>query len=229
MKWLLLIILIVGIVALANWSYHQLDHAILITDYWETTERIQWRLVNFQEEENHLYAYAGNQGYWPIFKGLWPVWALFSLIFLVLTPFSVLIYKWANNVHINSAIQDVQIAERELEEAKEQADKEVRDAEKRVDSAYKEQKRRVRAELDSESQSLHQFKNELLQRENTIKRREIAAQKIQDEANHKITEIQQAYADELQRFKTKTEEITKARDNAQAGYQRLKSKIIRKQ
>ena len=218
-----------GILGFANWSYHLLDHAILITDYWETTEKVQWGLANFQESGNHLYAYTGATGYWSIFKGLWPVWTLFILIFLVLIPFSILIYKWTNNVHMNSLILDVQLAEGELEEAKEQADKEVRDAEKRVDSAYKEQKRRVRAELDSESKSLHQFKNELLQRENTIKKREIAAQKIQDEANHKITEIQRLYADELQRFKTETEEIAKARDNAQAGYQRLKNKRKHKQ
>ena len=37
-KWILLLAVIVGILWSANWSYHQLDQVILITEFWQNTD-----------------------------------------------------------------------------------------------------------------------------------------------------------------------------------------------
>ncbi|TMX38493.1 hypothetical protein, partial [Vibrio rotiferianus] len=97
-------------------------------------------------------------------------------------------------------------------------------AEERVSSAYEVQEKRIRAELDNETQYLHQFKNELIQREQLISGKENAVTKAQQETKDQIIEIKRLYAEELQRFEAETAELTKARDNAQAGYQRLRRK-----
>lgn len=227
MRWFVLLAVLGGIFWTANWSYHRLDQAVLITDYWQVQENIdKWGLVNFEGDKPQVYAFMSTNGFWPIFKGLWPVWALFSLIFLVLAPLSLFIYHGLNNHQITTA-KEAQ------NEAEKQAEKRIREAEtikinakiwadEKIKNAYEEQNKRVREELESESHSLHQLKNELIQREQSLRRKEVEAKKAQQDAKEQVAEIQRLYAEERQRFETETTKLTKARDNAKAGFQRLK-------
>lgn len=49
MRWFVLLSVLAGIFWTGNWSYHQMDQAVLITDYWQAQENIeQWGLVNFE-------------------------------------------------------------------------------------------------------------------------------------------------------------------------------------
>ncbi|WP_418115037.1 hypothetical protein RJD40_21660 (plasmid) [Vibrio scophthalmi] len=229
MRWVVLLAVFAGIIATINWSYHQLDQAFLVTSYWEATEDLPaWGLVNFQEEKPTAYAFNGSHGYWPIFKGLWPVWALFSIILLILIPLSHYIYNGLNDVQITTAKKAQRTAEEQAEkrikEIQFTAKQEQALADKRIASAYAEANSHVRAELEQETQRLHLFKNELVQREQSIRRKEVEAQRIHTNAENQIAEIQHRYAEELKRFESETRELTKARDNAQGGYQRLKRK-----
>ncbi|EIN5953733.1 hypothetical protein V9K30_003419 [Vibrio cholerae] len=222
MRWFVLLAVLGGIFWTANWSYHQMDQAVLITDYWQAQENIeQWVLVN--------YAFTSTNGFWPIFKGLWPVWALFTLIFLILTPLSMFIYNGLNNRHITAAkeaqAEAIEQAEKKIQEARNYEKKKKEWAEEKINSAYEEQRKRIRAELESESKNLHQFKSELLKREQTIRAKEVSAMRIQKEAEQKVAEIQRQYLEELNRFETEANELRKAKEYAQNGFQRLKRKI----
>ena len=49
MRWLILVAVIGAIVWSANWSYHYVDNAVLITDFWETDSAPdEWGLVDFK-------------------------------------------------------------------------------------------------------------------------------------------------------------------------------------
>ena len=97
----------------------------------------------------------------------------------------------------------------------------------RVNSAYQEQLERVKKELNTEWESYHEEKNRLIQRENSIRSREIAAQNIENEAKERVNQIIQQYNQEKSRFDSEMLEMARARDNAQAGYKRLKNKTNR--
>ncbi|GHW74632.1 hypothetical protein VCSRO153_3707 [Vibrio cholerae] len=49
--------------------------------------------------------------------------------------------------------------------------------------------------------------------------------RIQKEAEQKVAEIQRQYLEELNRFETEANELRKAKEYAQNGFQRLKRKI----
>lgn len=229
MRWFVLLAVLGGICWSANWSYNQMDQAVLITDYWQAQENIeQWGLVNFEGDNPLVYAFTSANGFWPIFKGLWPIWTLFILSFFVLVPLSIYIFNGLNNAQIAAAKEAQLDAEERARKSESNAkiyeQKAKSWAEERVSSAYEDQEKRIRAELDSETQYLHQFKNELIQREQLISGKENAVKKAQQETEDQIIEIKRLYAEELQRFEAETAELTKARDNAQAGYQRLRRK-----
>ncbi|EAW1242697.1 hypothetical protein CR29_27010, partial [Salmonella enterica subsp. enterica] len=114
----------------------------------------------------------------------------------------------------------IEQAEKKMQEARNYEKKTKEWAEEKINSAYEEQRKRVRAELESESQNLHQFKNELLKREQTIRAKEVAAMRIQKEAEQKVAEIQRQYLEELNRFETEANELRKAKEYAQNGFQR---------
>ncbi|EKO3722528.1 hypothetical protein P0F40_003386 [Vibrio metschnikovii] len=230
MRWFVLLAVLGGILWTANWSYHHVDNAILITDFWKAERSpSEWGLVNFKDNQPVIYEYVGTKGFWNIFKGLWPVWALFTLIFLILTPLSMFIYNGLNNRQITAAkeaqAEAIERAEKKIQEARNYEKKTKEWAEEKINSAYEEQEKRIRAELESESQNLHQFKSELLKREQTIRAKEVAAMRIQKEAEQKVAEIQRQYLEELNRFETEANELRKAKEYAQNGFQRLKRKI----
>ncbi len=234
MKWILLVAVILGIGWTANWSYHQLDQAVLITDYFQaTTLPQQWALVDFSQEKPVPYHYTATSGYWEIAKGLWPIWALFSLLTIGLIPLTVYLYQSLSNQQIIAARHAQTKAENRASKAESDAkayeERAKAWAEEKVNNAYQEQLSRVRKELEQEWDNYHQLKNQLVQRENCIHNKEANAQKIQKDAQALINELKEKYALELSRFEAEIAKLTAARDNAQAGYQRLKIRTSPKQ
>ncbi|GHW75078.1 hypothetical protein VCSRO153_3708 [Vibrio cholerae] len=76
------------------------------------------------------------------------------------------IYNGLNNRHITAAkeaqAEAIEQAEKKIQEARNYEKKKKEWAEEKINSAYEEQRKRIRAELESESKNLHQFKSELL-------------------------------------------------------------------
>ncbi|MDF5570766.1 hypothetical protein P3709_25150, partial [Vibrio parahaemolyticus] len=145
-----------------------------------------------------------------IFKGLWPIWTLFILSFFVLVPLSIYIFNGLNNAQI-AAAKEAQL-----------------DAEERVNSAYQEQLSRVKKELEGEWDSFHKQKNQVLERESAIQNREHTAQQIEKSAKERVDNIVEQYNQEKDRFEAEMLDMARARDNAQAGYKRIKMKLDRK-
>lgn len=230
MRWFVLLAVLGCIFWTANWSYHQLDNAVLITDYWKSQGGDEsWQLVNYIEGKPNLYTFSSTNGYWNIFKGLWPVWTLFILSFFILVPLSIYIFNGLNNAQIAEAKEAQLDAEEQARKADSDAKKYEQKAkswaEERVNSAYQEQLERVKKELNTEWESYHEEKNRLIQRENSIRSREITAQNIENEAKERVNQIVQQYNQEKSRFDSEMLEMARARDNAQAGYKRIKMKL----
>lgn len=231
MRWILLLAVLSGICWTADWSYHQLNQTFLITDYWETQERIEeWGLVNFKGNEPQVYAFSGTNKFWPIFQNLWPIWALFTLIFIVLIPLSIYIYNNFNDAQITAA-------RKFQEEAEQQAKKAMLDAqnhklqmtswaEEKVNKAYEEQLCKAKKELETEWAGYHKQKNALLERESTIRLRERAAQEKEEWATQQVAEIQKQYQQKKTQFDEDLRESTKAKNNAQSGHMRLKKEKL---
>ncbi|HCH5920271.1 hypothetical protein ACEV94_22970 [Vibrio parahaemolyticus] len=233
MRWFVLLAVLAGIFWTANWSYHQMDQAVLITDYWQAQENLeQWGLVNFEGNEPKIYAFNSTKGYWNIFKGLWPIWTLFILSFFVLVPLSIYIFNGLNNAQIAAAKEaqlDAEERARKAElDAKKYEQKVKSWAEERVNSAYQEQLSRVKKELEGEWDSFHKQKNQVLERESAIQNREHTAQQIEKSAKERVDNIVEQYNQEKDRFEAEMLDMARARDNAQAGYKRIKMKLDRK-
>lgn len=234
MRWVFLIAVMLGIVWTANWSYHHLDNAILITDIWKAENTpIEWGLVNFDRPKPDVYAFTSTKGFWSIFKELWPVWTLFVLSFVVLAPLSIYIFTGLNNAQITVAKDNQGDAEAQARkawvDARDYKEKAKAWAEEQINAAYQEQLTRVHKELEQEWDSFHKLKSQIVQRENLIQSREALAQKAQEDAKKHIVEIQKQDTLRLAHFETETAKLIKARDNAQAGYQRLKNRKTPKQ
>ena len=115
MRWLILVAVIGAIIWSANWSYHYVDNAVLITDFWEAgSAPDEWGLVDFKGNKPIIYEYTGTKGFWDIFKGLWPLWTLFFLSFFVLAPLSRYIYNGLNDAQIVEALEIKQAAEEKV-------------------------------------------------------------------------------------------------------------------
>ncbi|MCG3737993.1 hypothetical protein EXA16_16900 [Vibrio cincinnatiensis] len=233
MRWFVLLAVLGGILWTANWSYHHVDNAILITDIWKAERSpIEWGLVNFKDNQPVIYEYVGTKGFWNIFKGLWPIWTLFILSFFILVPLSIYIFNSLNNVQI-AAAKEAQIEAEERArkaelDAKKYEQKAKSWAEERVNSAYQEQLSRVKKELEGEWDSFHKQKNQVLERESAIQNRERTAQQIEESAKERVDNIVEQYNQERDRFEAEMLDMARARDNAQAGYKRIKMKLDRK-
>lgn len=227
MRWLLLLAVLFGLGWTAYLSVQQLDNAILISDYWpvQHVERA-WQLVNYSEGQAQLYAFNSTQGYHELFFGLWPVWALFLLLFLVLIPLTRYLYQSAYNTHIAAAKEAKQNAEQQVQKAQRDAQahqhKMTTWAEERVAMAQQEQQILAKQALEKEWQAYHHQKAQLLDREATIHQKERAAQQMETRAKKHIDTVTQQYQQEKARFEAELSQMAKARDNAQAGQQRLK-------
>lgn len=233
MRWFVLLAVLGGILWTANWSYHHVDNAILITDFWKAERSpSEWGLVNFKDNQPVIYEYVGTKGFWNIFKGLWPIWTLFILSFFILVPLSIYIFNGLNNVQI-AAAKEAQIEAEERArkaelDAKKYEQKAKSWAEERVNSAYQEQLSRVKKELEGEWDSFHKQKNQVLERELAIQNREHTAQQIEESAKERVDNIVEQYNQERERFEAEMLDMARARDNAQAGYKRIKMKLDRK-
>lgn len=233
MRWFILLAVLGGIFWTANWSYHYVDNAILITDFWKAeSSPSEWGLVNFKDNPPVIYEYVGTKGFWNIFKGLWPIWTLFILSFFILVPLSIYIFNGLNNVQI-AAAKEAQIEAEERArkaelDAKKYEQKAKSWAEERVNSAYQEQLSRVKKELEGEWDSFHKQKNQVLERESAIQNRERTAQQIEESAKERVDNIVEQYNQERDRFEAEMLDMARARDNAQAGYKRIKMKLDRK-
>jgi hypothetical protein len=232
MRWFVLLAVLGGILWTANWSYHHVDNAILITDIWKAERSpIEWGLVNFKDNQPVIYEYVGTKGFWNIFKGLWPIWTLFILSFFILVPLSIYIFNSLNNVQI-AAAKEAQIEAEERArkaelDAKKYEQKAKSWAEERVNSAYQEQLSRVKKDLEGEWDSFHKQKNQVLERESEIQNRERTAQQIEKAAKERVDNIVEQYNQEKDRFEAEMLDMARARDNAQAGYKRIKMKLDR--
>ena len=221
-----------GIYWTANWSFHQLDNAVLISNYWESTTTSTdgtFQLLKISNSKPVIYNFSSTQGYWEIFKGLWPVWSLFILSFFILIPLSIYIFNSMNNAQITAA-KEAQIdaeerAKKAESDAKKYEQKAKSWAEERVNSAYQEQLARVKKELSAEWDSFHKQKNQVVERESSIQNRERAAQQKENLSKDRVNQVLMEYHQELERFKTEKLEMARARDNAQAGYKRIKMKL----
>lgn len=232
MRWFILLAILGGIFWTANWSYHHVDNAILITDFWKAERSpSEWGLVNFKDNPPVIYEYVGTKGFWNIFKGLWPIWTLFILSFFILVPLSIYIFNGLNNAQISAAKEaqlDAEERARKAElDAKKYEQKAKSWAEERVNSAYQEQLSRVKKELEGEWDSFHKQKNQVLERESAIQNRERTAQQVEKSAKERVNNIVEQYNQEKDRFEAEMLEMARARDNAQAGYKRLKNKTNR--
>lgn len=232
MRWFVLLAVLGCIFWTANWSYHRLDNAVLITDYWKSQGGDEsWQLVNYIEGKPNLYTFSSTNGYWNIFKGLWPVWTLFILSFLVLIPLAIYIFKGMNNAQIAAAKE----AQLDAEERAKKAESDAKNyeaktkswAEERVNSAYQEQLAKVKKELSAEWDSFHKQKNQVLERESAIQNRERTAQQTEKLSKDRVNQVLMEYHQERERFEAEMLEMARARDNAQAGYKRLKNKTNR--
>ena len=227
MRWLILVAVIGAIIWSANWSYHYVDNAVLITDFWEAgSAPDEWGLVDFKGNKPIIYEYTGTKGFWDIFKGLWPLWTLFFLSFFVLAPLSRYIYNGLNDAQIVEALEIKQAAEEQAKKAESDAESFKQEAkswaEEKVNQAYQEQLSRVRKELENEWNEYHRLKNDILERESTIQRREQHAQEKEEYANQRVAEIQRRYQIEKAQFEKTLEESTKTKKNAQSGQKRLR-------
>lgn len=227
MRWFVLLAVLGSIFWTANRSYHLLDNAVLITDYFKATTLPEtWGLVDFRQEKPVAYDYIATSGYWEIFKGLWPVWSLFTLSFVVLIPLSIYIYNGCNNAQITAAKKAQFDAEERAKQAASDAESFKQEAkswaEEKVNQAYQEQWSRVRKELENEWNEYHRLKNDILERESTIQRREQHAQEKEEYANQRVAEIQRRYQIEKAQFEKTLEESTKTKKNAQSGQKRLR-------
>lgn len=231
MRWFILLA-VLGCILIGG-AYYFLNDTIVITNYSQVSQTAkEWALVKFNSDgTNSLYEFESVKGLKDIAKSLWSLWTLVIVILFVLFPVANAGYNHITNVQITNAKEAQLDAEERAKKAELDAKKHEQKAkswaDERINSAYQEQLERVKEELKAEWENYHEEKNKLIQRENSIRSREIASQKIENEAKEKVTQIIQQYNQEKSRFDSEMLEMARARDNAQAGYKRLKNKTNR--
>lgn len=219
MRFLLLLVLLAGITGTVNWMIEKFSRVILITGYWPSDDpNLTEGLFKFDGEKGQLYAFDGVTGYWDIALTLWPVWLLFILTFLILIPFSFIGYHWITDEQINAA----KAAQRHAEET---ASRKTQEATHLIAKAYEEQEKRVRHELSDREHRIEQRISDLDARERELSDKERIAEETTARAEHQMAYIQKEYASRVQAFNQEVAALTKSRDNAKGGFERLKRKI----
>ena len=219
MKWLVLCLLVVFVLWYGNVVYHQFEHAVVITDYWKANnDQSVWKLVHLEGDSPELYDFMSVKGYWEIVIQLLPVWIVFVVFTLILLPLMIFIYRGCAHHQISAAKHAQRAAEKRAYDTQINAQKEI-------NMAYEEQLSRVKKELETEWENYHKHKNDLLERESTLQNKEQAAQKIKNLAKNRMENMVEKYKQEKHRFETEMLDMTRARDHAQAGYQRIKKQL----
>ena len=143
-------------------------------------------------------------------------------------PLVFYIYNQLSNHEIFAAkeasAKAIKLANINIMEAEENERQTKKSAESRISNAYMKQREIARQELVEESQKLQELKRSVEQRESKISEREHDAQQAQQKAEKNKLDIRQLYDQEKKKFDEGMAEMARARDNAQAGYQRLKNR-----
>ncbi len=232
MRWIVLLLVISVVMALGNWSYHLLDNVFLISDYWQSTSSIEkWGLVDFQGDKPTVYAMKTANGFWPIFKTLWPVFGTFALGLIILPFLATYIYRSARNLEIQAAlkakdqaIENQRTSEKEAQTFKLESKKWAEDLVKAAnEKAYKD----VHQQLEAEYNKLRQQERSLIERENSVVERESNISELERSAKDQVQHIKAQYQKELERFESERATYTKSRNNAVAAMIRRKKKITR--
>ncbi|MFB2755933.1 hypothetical protein ACE02G_20060 [Shewanella xiamenensis] len=233
MKWIILLAAVGGVFWAANWSYHLLDNAILITDYWKAQGNVEWGMVHFkaQPENAEVYAFKSVQGYWGILKSLWPIFTLFILVFCVLIPVTIYISNALTKLQITRANEAKKQAEEQAANAALQAEKHEikmnRWADEKVQNAQAEARTKAKAELTLQIQKLQADQLNLQEREAAISAREQATLDAESAAKKQVDQIIEQYRQELARFETELSAMQKSKNQAQQGFKRIKQKSLR--
>lgn len=233
MKWIILLAALGGVFWAANWSYHLLDNAILITDYWKAQGSVEWGMVHFkaQAENPEVYAFNSVQGYWGILKGLWPISTLFALVFFVLIPVAVYISNSLTKLQITNANEAQRIAEEHARNAAEEADKHKMEmnrwANEKVKDALDNARKEAKKELILKTKELEANQRDLQEREATISAREQAALDAEMAAQQKVAQVVELYEQELARFEAEISAMQSSKNNAQQAFKRIKQKSVK--
>jgi hypothetical protein len=232
MRWFILLAAL-GCILIGG-AYYFLNDTIVITNYNQVSQTAkEWALVKFNGDgTNSLYEFESVKGLKDIAKSLWPLWTLVIVILFLLFPVANAWYDHITNAQI-AAAKEAQIEAEERArkaelDAKKYEQKAKSWAEERVNSAYQEQLSRVKKDLEGEWDSFHKQKNQVLERESAIQNRERTAQQIEKAAKERVDNIVEQYNQEKDRFEAEMLDMARARDNAQAGYKRIKMKLDRK-
>ncbi|MCD8550580.1 MAG: hypothetical protein LRY74_10315 [Shewanella xiamenensis] len=233
MKWIILLAALGGVFWAANLSYHLLDNAILITDYWKAQGSVEWGLVHFnaQPENSEVYAFKSDQGYWRILKGLWPISTLFFIGIIVLIPAAAFIINSLTKLQITEAAKSEknahEYAKQVKQDAKEQIEQIQQLADKKVQNAQQEARSKAKGELFREIQKLQADQLDLQERTERISAREQAAQDAEIAAQQKVAQVVDLYEQELARFEAEISAMQSSKNNAQQAFKRIKQKSVK--
>lgn len=233
MKWIILLAALGGVFWAANLSYHLLDNAILITDYWKAQGSVEWGVVHFkaQPENAEVYAFNSVQGYWEILKWLWPISTLFLIGFLILIPVANFISNSLTKLQITNANEAQRIAEEHARNAAEEADKHKMEmnkwAKEKVKNAEENASKKANAELTKQILKLQADQRDLQEREAVISAREQAAQDAEMAAQQKVAQVVELYEQELARFEAEISAMQSSKNNAQQAFKRIKQKSVK--
>lgn len=233
MRWIILLAALGGVFWAVNWINNFFENAILITDYWKAQGSIKWGIVHFdpQQENPEVYAINSVRGYWGILKGLWPVWFLFSLVFLVLIPVMLFISNSLTKLQITNANEAQQLAEERAKNAAIEAKKREIEishwADEKVKNAENDARSKVRIELIKHLDKMDCERREMQKREEAISAREQAAQEAEIAAKQKVDEILTQYEKELALFNDKIRAMESTKNNAQQAFKRIRQKALK--
>jgi hypothetical protein len=232
MKWIILLAAVGGFYWAANWSYHLLDNAFLVTHYEIATGDVgKWGLVNFQNGKSQLYSFTSLVGFWGVFKGLRPVFSMFFIGFFVLIPVVIYISNSLTKLQITNASEAQRIAEERARNATKEAEqheiKMNRWADEKVRNAQAEARSKAKTELILQIQKLQADQLDLQEREATISAREQAAQEAEISAQQKVDQVVELYEQELARFEAEISSMQSSKNNAQQAFKRIKQKTVK--
>ncbi len=238
MRWIVLVATLLGIGWFGYSNYQEIQGMVLITEYWELDYsnnadlNSRWRLTDTGADTYQSYNFARAAGFWGIAKALWMILAFFALILLCLMPVSTYISERMSNTLIQKAVGSLNDAKKRANDAENKAKKAEREAkewaEEKIKTAEEEQRKRLEKELEEEWMRIRKEKANVKERESVIGEKEANAQKIAQSAKAEVNAIRAQYNSEKTRFEYEMSKMEKAKENAQAGFKRLRKKITHK-
>lgn len=235
MRWIVLVATLLCIGWFGYSNYQEIQGMVLITEYWELDYsnnadlNSRWRLTD-TGDDYQSYNFARAAGFWSIAKALWMILAFFVLILLCLMPVSTYISERITNTLIQKAVESLNDAKKRANDAENKAKKAEREikawAEEKVKTAEEEQRKRLEKELEEEWMRIRKEKANVKERERVIGEKEANAQKIVQSAKAEVNTILAQSNREKTRFNAEMAKMKKEKENAQAGFKRLKKKRV---